>query len=252
MIELSRSFECVYIEIGRDRKFAARYTAERIDVVFLDSEGNAMGRYSPGKLYSPGDAVQLAKAMRAALEQHGSPTRVPPSRSADDRVGVDPGEWRPEWWFTGTKRMLKDLRGKVVVVRWFTDGCPFCAASMPALQKLHEKYAEQGLVVIGFYHPKPRGRRPKDLDLRMLLEGWKITFPVAMDTRWKTLNDWWLKKGTRAATSVTFVIGKKGKVRFVHPGPELHPDGMTCALEPERCHADYADLEKAIRILLDS
>jgi len=252
VVELSRSFECVYVEIGKDREFARRYTAGRIDVVFLDSKGGAIGRYTPDKLYSKGDASALVEAMKAALEEHSSPSRLPRSRAADNRVGVDAGKWKPESWLQGEACSLKDLRGKVVVVRWFTDSCPFCAASMPALQALQDRYADSGLLVIGVYHSKPRSRSPDRESVRKLLKGWKVAFPIAMDTKWKMLEAWWLKTGKRSATSVTFVIGKQGKIRFVHPGPELHAENMKCSLEPERCHADYADLERAIRILLDS
>jgi len=55
-----------------------------------------------------------------------------------------------------------------------------------------------------------------------LAREWGVTFPVALDREWRTLRAWWLKGSPRNATSVTFVIGKDGRIAFVHPGPEFY------------------------------
>jgi hypothetical protein len=78
----------------------------------------------------------------------------------------------------------------------------------------------------------------------------KITFPIALDMKWDTLNDYWLGKNRRRASSTTFLVDRKGTIRYLHPGPELHPGKDGCNLFPERCNRDFAELEAAIRILL--
>jgi hypothetical protein len=64
-----------------------------------------------------------------------------------------------------------------------------------------------------------------------------LDFPVGIDRDWKTLHAWWLDREPGAAwTSVTFVIGRDGTVRHVHPGGAL-VEGK----------ADYAALERAVQ-----
>src|SRR5436190_14489509 len=52
-------------------------------------------------------------------------------------------------------RKPADFKGKVVLIRFWTDQCPFCRASGPVLSRWGDKYRGQGLVVIDIYHPKP-------------------------------------------------------------------------------------------------
>src|SRR5712692_8548174 len=76
-------------------------------------------------------------------------------RADDKLIGSKPLEWQVENWMNSKPLALKDLSGRVVLIRWWmAPGCPWCAATAPALNEFHEKYKDQGLVVIGFYHHK--------------------------------------------------------------------------------------------------
>ena len=46
---------------------------------------------------------------------------------------------------------------------------------------------------------------------------------VAIDPAWRTLDAWWLKDHRRRWTSVTFVLDRKGVIRFIHPGGHEFP-----------------------------
>ena len=170
----------------------------------------------------------------------------------DPLIGKRAPEWEPDAWLRGGPVKLADLKDKVVLVRFFTNTCPFCAASMPALQAPHEKYRETGLVLIGFYHPKPFGVRRSRKSVERMLDRWKVTFPIALDTRWRTLKKYWLDTGTRRATSASFLIDGEGRFRYVHPGPELHPKSGNrgCNLRAGECNRHFEELETAIRALL--
>ena len=96
-----------------------------------------------------------ASALASAL-----PTTDPPA--TDDLSGLisqqpAPG-WKLEHWFNSDPLAPQDLRGKVVLVRWFmAPSCPFCSATAPALNRFDEEYRGRGLVVIGAYVP-PRSQ----------------------------------------------------------------------------------------------
>lgn len=173
-------------------------------------------------------------------------------RSAgSDRIGVAAPPFQFDGWLNSAPLSLEDLRGQVVLVRWWTDTCPFCASSAPALRALHDEYSAKGLTVIGVFHPKAGRDDPLDV-ARVLraVESRQFLFPVAIDWEWRTrtLEDWWLTGPMRPATSVTFLLDKSGIIRFVHPGMEYHDaDG---AEEHAMCVNDMASIRAAIERLI--
>jgi peroxiredoxin len=133
-------------------------------------------------------------------------------------IGTRPGEWTFDTWLNSAPLELSKLRGKVILVRWWTaPGCSYCSASAPALENWWRKYRDQGLVVIGAYHHKSDGPLTRE---HVVTESKRLgfTFPVAIDRDWKTLRNWWLTKTERGWTSVTFLIDRTGTIRFIHGG----------------------------------
>src|SRR4030095_6782959 len=62
------------------------------------------------------------------------------------------GQTAPDWRLTdpaGKVRTLADYRGKVVVLDFWATWCETCAEIMPRMQKLHDKLADKGVVVLG-------------------------------------------------------------------------------------------------------
>lgn len=134
------------------------------------------------------------------------------------------GKPAPAWdvdWMGAAPIAASDLRGKVVLVRWFTDGCPHCKATAPTLAALDAELAPRGLAVIGMYHHK--GDDPLDpVRVRALADRFGFRFPVAIDPDWRTLRRWWLDEH-EGWTSVSFLIDRRGTVRFVHTGGSYAP-----------------------------
>ena len=76
-----------------------------------------------------------------------------------DRIGVAAPAFNLQHWINSPPVEIGELKGKVILVRWWTDTCDLCAATAPALRKLQEEYGNQGFQVIGIFHPKPAGER---------------------------------------------------------------------------------------------
>ncbi|MGK2924906.1 MAG: peroxiredoxin family protein [Lysobacterales bacterium] len=176
-------------------------------------------------------------------------------RSAgSDRIGVAAPPFQFDGWLNSEPLSLQDLRGDVVLVRWWTDTCPFCASSAPALRKLHEQYSARGLTVIGVFHPKAGRDGPLDVArVQRAVESRQFLFPVAIDWEWQTgtLKEWWLTGPDRPATSVTFLLDRSGIIRFVHPGMEYHDAGdEDGGGEHEMCVNDMASIRAAIERLI--
>jgi peroxiredoxin len=148
-------------------------------------------------------------------------------------------------WINSAPLEISDLKGKVVLVRWWTDTCELCAATAPALRKLQQQYGNRGLEVIGVFHPKPAG----DWDMERMRRAaakYHFTFPVGLDGDWSALKRWWLT-GSRDYTSVSFLIDKQGVIRYVHPGGEYHEGG---GKGHESCERDYKKVDALIARLL--
>ncbi len=138
--------------------------------------------------------------------------------TAEKLIGSQPAEWRVTNWQNSPPLQLKELRGKVVLVRWWTaPDCSYCRVTAPALNEFYSRYHEHGLEVVGFYHHKSAA--PLNVEqVRRYVEDFGFKFPVAIDPDWQTLKQWWLDRGGRGWTSVSFLLDRQGRIRHIHPG----------------------------------
>jgi peroxiredoxin len=162
-------------------------------------------------------------------------------------LGRSAPEWGPHVWVQGGPLSLADLRGKVVLVRFFMSAeCPLCRATAPSLNALHRDLGPAGLVVVGMFTPKPRPSPTSVEEVRKHVQAYGFPFPVAVDDDWSALRALWLDRVPNAAyTSSSLLIDKRGIVRHVHPGGTFSRD----AADP-RARADYDAMRAAIEKLL--
>lgn len=179
-----------------------------------------------------------------------SPARVP--ADGHGPMGLPAPVLGLEHWLNSAPLEVSDLKGKVVLVRWWTDACPYCEASAPALRRFDREFRDRGLVVIGVFHPKPAG----DASVRRMkraAEAFQFTFPIALDAQWTALERWWLDRRPRGSTSVSFLIDRAGVIRYVHPGGEFHEGaGESHLPDHARCNSDFREIQKTIVRLLAS
>jgi cytochrome c biogenesis protein CcmG/thiol:disulfide interchange protein DsbE len=108
----------------------------------------------------------------------------------------------------GEPTSLGEHRGKVVLLDFWATWCPPCVASMPALQRAHERYQGEGLVVLGV------NQEPNDLaSVRAFVARRGLEFPIVVD------------EGEVAPAYGVFsfptsvLVGRDGVIRAVHRGP---------------------------------
>lgn len=121
------------------------------------------------------------------------------------------GKKAPKWTLPtlkGDTISLSDFRGKVVLVDFFYRKCAPCNAAMPVLQRLHEKYKDQGLVVIGI---DPIDDPVKD-NMADFLAKRGIDYTVLFSSR--NLPQEYHVTGY----PTLFFINAKGKIEKVHEG----------------------------------
>ena len=193
-----------------------------------------------------GAASLLVGAAETRRADHpGETTTVAPD-SGLERLGRPAPPWTFTRWI-GAPLSREGLRGKVVLLRWWTEGCHFCAATLPELEALRREHADEGLVVIGVFHPKPP-REVSDRTITALARRLGFTGRIAVDRDWATLERYWLAdRPERSWTSVSFLVDRQGIIRWVHGGGEYHRSDDPAHA---RCAAQYAGLEATLAKLL--
>jgi thiol-disulfide isomerase/thioredoxin len=143
-------------------------------------------------------------------------------------IGTPAPEWNNQQWINSPPLRISDLKGKVILVRFFMDSsCPFCRASAPYLNEFYSAYKTKGLIVIGMYTPKPSPMNVPLEEVQKYVKDLGFEFPVALDNDWATLNKFWLDRVPAADfTSVSFLIDKKGIVRYLHRGGKYDPEDV--------------------------
>ena len=196
-------------------------------------------------------ALSAALTVAAALFFAGVPgaSNAPADDpdSGAELIGRPAPAWTFTRWVRGPAHTLADYRGKVVLVRWWTEGCHFCRTTLPELERLRHERGDD-FVVVGVFHPKPEPHDVSDKHILQVAHDLGFGGPIAFDRDWKTLDRYWLDGNPdRNWTSVSFLIDQDGVIRWVHGGGEYHP-----STDPahQRCDLEYRDLVSVLDRLL--
>ncbi len=130
-------------------------------------------------------------------------------------------------WINSQPLTLEGLKGKVVLIDFWTYSCVNCVRTFPYLQKWHETYQDDGFVLIGVHAPEFAFERvPSNVQKATAERG--LTYPIALDngfSTWRAFNNSYWPAG--------YLIDKEGNVRREHFG-----------------EGGYVETEEAIRELL--
>jgi len=127
-------------------------------------------------------------------------------------VGMKAPDIASQTWLNSDPIHLSDLKGKVVMVEFWTFGCYNCRNVEPYVKKWHQKYADQGLVVIGVHSPEFSYEHDLGQVTRYLREH-DIRFPVPIDNDFSI----WNRYGNRYWPAM-YLIDKQGVIRYVRIG----------------------------------
>jgi peroxiredoxin len=162
-------------------------------------------------------AEWLGSRRPATLLALGDKPYAAPAGEGRELLGVAMPEWSFTDWLQSDPLTLQSLRGKVVVVRWWTADGPYCEASAIALNDFWHLYRRRGVVIIGAYFT-PESDSTDRAEMQQRAKKLGFEFPVAFDPGRATLRKWWLDANSNRWSTPTFVLDKTGIVRYVHPG----------------------------------
>lgn len=115
-------------------------------------------------------------------------------------------------WINSAPLSIRDLRGKVVLLDFWTFGCWNCTRSIPWLHDLEERFTGQDFIIVGIHTPEFQHEKNPD-NVRRKVKELEITHPVMMDNDFS----YWNALGTRYWPTF-YLIDKQGQVRWRHIG----------------------------------
>ncbi len=144
-------------------------------------------------------------------------SNLAPASSAAQSDSAGLGEPAPEFagistWLNSPPLTMQGLRGKVVLVDFWTYACINCVRTLPHLTRWHERYADQGLVIVGVHTPEFSFERDTG-NVQAAIARHGIRYPVAQDNGFRTWsayrNQYW---------PAVYLIDREGRVVFKHVG----------------------------------
>lgn len=183
-------------------------------------------------------ALETIAPVERALEQRSSGRTDmnernwtnPPRRGRLEDFGPAPEIVAKGPWLNteGESYSMEELKGKVVLLDFWTYSCVNCVRTIPYLESWYRAYKDYGLVIIGVHSPEFAFERNKN-NVQRAMEELGVTWPVVLDNgfdQWRAYNNrYW---------PAHYFIDAQGQIRYFHFG-----------------EGEYENSEKALRSLLE-
>lgn len=115
-------------------------------------------------------------------------------------------------WFNSKPLTLNELKGKVILIDFWTYSCINCIRTLPYLEKWYQTYQSKGLVVIGVHTPE-FAFEAQEQNVKRAVEKFGLTYPVAMDNRFLTWNHF-----NNRYWPAQYLIDRTGQIVYTHFG----------------------------------
>jgi cytochrome c biogenesis protein CcdA/thiol-disulfide isomerase/thioredoxin len=184
----------------------------------------AIATHLPATVVDPARAIETSAAARSRLAHLGDrPSGLPRYGPAPEFAGTQ------RWFNTPGGRPLttRELRGRVVLVDFWTYTCINCLRTLPYLTAWDRRYRAAGLTIVGVHTPEFSFEKDAG-NVQDAIERAGIRYPVAQDNEMATWNAWGIQYWPSK-----LLIDAVGHVRYGHFG-----------------EGEYAKTERAIRALL--
>lgn len=121
----------------------------------------------------------------------------------------------------GEIKELKDLKGKVVLLRFWADWCPICTAEMPIIEKYYRETKDKGFIVLAVNFKQPENK------VRAYMDKLNLSFPVALDPNGEISEQYQVR-----GLPWNFVINKEGILKDILVGEIANEQMLQEFFEP--------------------
>lgn len=111
-------------------------------------------------------------------------------------------------WLNSSPLTTAELRGKVVLVNFWTYTCINWMHTLPYVRAWAEKYRDQGLVVVGVHTPEFEFEKNLD-NVQRAVKAFRVAYPVAVDSNYSV----W-RAFSNSAWPAVYLLDAQGRVRF--------------------------------------
>ena len=129
-----------------------------------------------------------------------------------DDYGPAPDFREVELWLNSEPLTIDRLRGKVVLIDFWTYSCINCLRTLPHVRAWDEAYRDDGLVVVGVHTPEFAFERDAD-NVRRAVRDLDVDYPVALDNAYGTWTAW-----SNRYWPAKYFVDRRGHVRYAHVG----------------------------------
>lgn len=163
-------------------------------------------------MIKPTISVLAACLLAAACTSGAQEDPLEPTRGIATESNTAPEFTGISHWINSAPLTMAQLRGKVVLVEFWTYECINCIHVLPHVKQWHERYKDQGLVVVGVHTPEYGHERILG-NLEKAVKRFDIAYPVAQDNDYGT----WNAFGNRYWPAL-YLIDGNGKIVYRHYG----------------------------------
>lgn len=115
----------------------------------------------------------------------------------------------------GDSVSLSEHQGEVVVLNVWATWCFPCREEIPALQRLHDQYSEDGLRIVGV----SVDARGEEVAIRNFIDEFDVTFDIWYDPAQRVISTFQV-----VGVPNTYLIDREGIIRWKHIGPVSDDD----------------------------
>jgi cytochrome c biogenesis protein CcdA/thiol-disulfide isomerase/thioredoxin len=187
--------------------------ATELDVRFQTALANEF----PSFVTNPTRALERSGAVEDRLTDLRGRAKFDSERAAASKsglpvLGTAPAFAGNDRWFNSRPLTLHGLRGRVVLIDFWTYTCINCIRTFPALRALDRRYRHRGLTIVGVHTPEFAFERKADNVKRAIAQN-GLRYPVAQDNEFATWSAW-----GNNSWPAKYLIDARGRVRYSHIG----------------------------------
>jgi cytochrome c biogenesis protein CcdA/thiol-disulfide isomerase/thioredoxin len=182
----------------------------------------------PSAIVNPTGALERSDAVERRLSDLRGDPRFAEAGAELPVLGKAPDFHGVTRWLNSNPLSLERLRGKVVLLDFWTYTCINCIRTLPYLRAWDDRYRDRGLVIVGVHTPEFEFEKDTG-NVRDAIARSRLRYAVAQDNDYGT----WMAWGNQYWPA-KYLIDARGRVRYAHFG-----------------EGEYEATEQAIRTLLD-